>query len=744
VAGQAAEQIIAGVVLSERLAVTMYGAIHRAQFGGQRNLRGLVVDPKMLAEEAFRIPLTNPKWIDTVMRLAHPHIVPTVAVECGGPDVVVVMRGAGRYVTVQDLITEAKARVKHGGKIDLPVAALIGKSVIEALAVAHKAGVIHGAVHPRSVLVDEDGGVRLGDFVVGRALTTAVAQGADSSLWRGLAGYIAPELVVGEDPTPGVDVFAVGAMLFAMLSGEVPPGNLRATPAVERLVQRALDTDPNRRYKTANDLLENLLEALEDDRWDIAEPHELVSEAGLATADANIDQATEDLLASLGSSSPGIQLPIRPSADLRAEASAARHKPSAAGSRLDALLHDLDDTTGLTTVDDIPVRNTVDPVAEIIKKDPRRREAIVQSRVPSLDDADDVTPLPPPSPTRDSESDMTLERSPRRASDVSGLNPTRRQSEANADEAAAIAAIGSLDAKRADSTGARATAPRPRVAKPIVEPIEDLDAKPPRLRSRWPGIIALLVVAGVGYFIYHQYTSQESRDEETKRKNEEDKQKHDEDERAAREAAALANVRASIRISGPAESTIWLKLVGRTPLESLPLSSAMMHELRVEGVPGHQPLDAQVLPANWNNDNPKNRHGKLVLTLKQAPIDPKSKQPAPTQLPAQPPKPPDATNFPEGRGTIRVETNPPGAEVWLLIGVGGSATFTDLRAGVTYELRVLKDGFLPGFVTIAADDWREGTDRSIPIDAAKKKTSIERSVELSPDPNAKPDPKKPR
>src|SRR5438309_1378400 len=117
----------------------MYGAIHRAQFGGQRNLRGLVVDPKMLAEEAFRIPLTDPKWTDTVMRLAHPNIVPTIAVECGGPDVVVVMRGAGRYVTAQDLITEAKARGKQGGKVDLPVAALIGRSVIEALATAHKA-----------------------------------------------------------------------------------------------------------------------------------------------------------------------------------------------------------------------------------------------------------------------------------------------------------------------------------------------------------------------------------------------------------------------------------------------------------------------------------------------------------------------------------------------------------------------------------------------------------------------------
>jgi hypothetical protein len=43
----------AGVVLSERLAVTMYGAIHRAQFSGKPNLRGLVLDPKLLVSPAL-------------------------------------------------------------------------------------------------------------------------------------------------------------------------------------------------------------------------------------------------------------------------------------------------------------------------------------------------------------------------------------------------------------------------------------------------------------------------------------------------------------------------------------------------------------------------------------------------------------------------------------------------------------------------------------------------------------------
>lgn len=192
--GQAAEQIIAGVVLSERLAVTMYGAIHRAQFSGQRNLRGLVVDPKILAEEAFRVALTDAAAVATAVALDHQTIVPTVAVESGGSDVVIVTRGVGRYVTVQDLIATARANRSQGGKLPIPVAAAIGRSVIEALAAAHRAKVVHGAVHPRSVLIDEDGGVRLGDFVVGRALTTAVAQGADSAMWRGLIGYLAPEL----------------------------------------------------------------------------------------------------------------------------------------------------------------------------------------------------------------------------------------------------------------------------------------------------------------------------------------------------------------------------------------------------------------------------------------------------------------------------------------------------------------------------------------------------------------------
>jgi serine/threonine protein kinase len=762
VGGQAAEQIIAGVVLSERLAVTMYGAIHRAQFNGQRNLRGLIVDPKFLEDTAFRNTVMDATLVESVAALEHPHVVPTFTVESGGPDVVVVTRGVGRYVTVQDLITASRARAKGGGKLSIPVAGLIGRSVIEALAAAHQAGVIHGAVHPRSVLIDEDGGVRVGDFVVGRALTTAVAQGADSALWRGLAGYIAPELVVGEDPTPGADVYAVGAMLFTMLSGEVPPGTLRVTPAVERLVQRALDTDPKRRYKTATDLLENLIEAMEDDRWELADKAELIREAGLSAADQNIDDATEDLLASLGSSAMQVT-PTRPSMDLRAEQSISRQSSPGVqqtGGRLDALLADLGgpDHTNVTQIDDEPYRR--DPISELIALDPRKREAIVSSsRVPSLDDPDDATPLPPPQSHAEYD---TGRRSGRAAS--SGARAS------SADEAAALAAIGDLDegARRMSGIGdqaaiaamkleeAAARAERAAVkletggqkkvevrrAPPIADPLPEIDAPSMRVKSRMGGvlgIVVILIAIGAGYMIYKQFTKQEELDAKSKQQQEDDKAEHDRKEREAIEDLPDPG---SIRVtSNPPQAGVWLK-IGRTPVDSIPLSSAQMHELRIEGVDGYDPVDTQVVASHWTGDKNKKR-ATLNVVLKPAAKD-KTGKVEPVKLPVMPPKPPDATGFLPGRGPIHVESTPPGAEVWMFIGMTNNVELAGIRAGMPYELRVLADGYLPGYISVTGDEWRDGGDPNVPIDRAKKKASLEKSVDLVADPNAakKDDPKK--
>ncbi len=791
--GGSAEQIIAGVVLSERLAVTMYGAIHRAQWSGQRNLRGLVIDSKMLAETAFRTALVDIKDIQTAISLDHPNIVPTIAVEHGGPDVVVVTRGGGRYVTVQDLISAARASRKDGGKLPLPVAAAIGKSAVEALAAAHKAKVVHGAVHPRSVVIDQDGGVKLGDFVNGRALTSAVAQGADSSLWRGLSGYLAPELVVGDDPSPASDVFAAGAMLFTMLSGEVPPGTIHVSPAVERLVQRALDTDLARRYKNASDLLENLLEAFEDDRWDLADRGEIIRAAGLSETDTNIDDATEDLLASLGASAAKVQVtPMRPSVDLRAEAIATRQKTptSSSANRLEALLSDLEDPREMTAVEDLNAFKR-DPISELIQMDPRKREAIVQvkSRVPSLDDPDDETPLPPPSPGRDSS--PTLSPPSRRSASgdesaaldaIAGLGragsrpgsrPSLRHSSTGNDELANLDApmrmSGAADAaelaaakleqaaKRAEAAAARvetnseALQPakpkveKPKAVRPIVDPIIVDDVPPVRIKSRIPGIIGLVVILGlVAGGIYMITSRNDGVDEIAEKRRKEREELERKAAELTKQATDLLVDPGTIKVrSNPPQAGVWLKL-GTSPFDSLGLSSDRMHELRVEGVDGFQPIDTQVVGAHWSGEKDK-RLARITVELKH-PAKDKAGKPAPTKLPAMPPKPPDATGFVGGRGPIHVEAmcvdgakkEPCHADVWLYIGMTDAVEFANIPAGRNYEFKVLKDGFVDKPLVIGADEWRDlkKGKATEPIDSAAKLAVIERSVDLVPDPKA--------
>ncbi len=762
VGGQTAEQIIAGVVLSERLAVTMYGAIHRAQWNGQRNMRGLVVDPKMLAEDTFRIAVTDARSTASAIALDRSTIVPTMAVESNGPDVVIVTRGVGRYVTVQDLISAARANRSAGGKLSLPVAAAIGKSVVEALAAAHGAGVVHGAVHPRSVLIDEDGGVRLGDFIVGRALTTAVAQGADSALWRGLAGYLAPELVVGADPSPACDVFAAGALLFTMLSGEVPPGTLHVTPAVERLVQRALDTDLVRRYKNASHLFENLLEAFEDDRWEIADRGEVIKAAGLSQTGDNIDDATEDLLASLGNSAVQVT-PMRPSMDSRAEASARR--PST-GNRLDALLADLnEDVPEHTDAEGISFKR--DPISELIQMDPRKREAIVQvkPRVPSLDDPDDETPLPPPEPDPDSDvarrlPDRELAAAARSSTrdEAAAMNalldldePVRRVSNA-ADQAAIAAARLEEAAKRAEAAAARVddaaepetavarVSARRSVVRPIViEEVPAFDLPPPRLKSRAFGVILMLVLAGCGVGFYLIYRNQQ---EATAAQQARDAEKQKEaDERSKLANQALADAGTIVVSSSPSEAGVWLRL-GRTPLTTMRLGASSTHELAFL-LDGHQLGEAQVLAGNWSGEGEKQRAVVNVTLKKLAPPPaPRGARRPPPVVPAALPLQPTAvhgTTTATGRGPITVQSSPENAEAFLYVGLTGSMRFSELTAGRDYELVVVKDGHKPRHITIKADDWRDGGDPNIPIDAAKKKSLLERSVELE----ALPEPKKP-
>ena len=110
----------------------------------------------------------------------------------------------------------------------------IGGQLLSALHAAHALGVIHRDVKPDNVFLLEGSGplrIKLIDFGIGRDLGDPSSRVTAPDVVVGTVGYMAPEQLFGDDPSPRSDVYAAGATLYQMLSGrpphEVASGDMR-------------------------------------------------------------------------------------------------------------------------------------------------------------------------------------------------------------------------------------------------------------------------------------------------------------------------------------------------------------------------------------------------------------------------------------------------------------------------------------------------------------------------------------
>lgn len=156
------------------------------------------------------------------------------------------------------------------GRLDERAAADVAAQIADGLEAAHLRGVLHRDLKPDNILLDENGRPKLADFGIAR-LAAATALTRTGEL-LGTPRYLAPEQMTGEVVDERVDVYALGVILYEMLSGMTPTGGatpseivsrrLRSDPlplhrlapvtfALEAIVMRAIARDPDRRYARA-------------------------------------------------------------------------------------------------------------------------------------------------------------------------------------------------------------------------------------------------------------------------------------------------------------------------------------------------------------------------------------------------------------------------------------------------------------------------------------------------------------
>jgi WD40 repeat protein/serine/threonine protein kinase/DNA-binding winged helix-turn-helix (wHTH) protein len=138
---------------------------------------------------------------------------------------------------------------------------LIGQ-IGRALAYAHRRGVVHGDLHPGNVLLDEEGNAFLADF--------GMAARLGNSLSSAPLAYTSPERRTGEAPSPGGDIYSLGAIAYRLATGTPPPHDipsarsLRADlpDALHSVIARATHPDPQERFPDTAALLTDLDYAL--------------------------------------------------------------------------------------------------------------------------------------------------------------------------------------------------------------------------------------------------------------------------------------------------------------------------------------------------------------------------------------------------------------------------------------------------------------------------------------------------
>lgn len=246
----------------------IYKALDRAL---GRTVAIKILRPSLTKDPSFLEKFRNEAR--AVANLSHPNIVTVYDVGSEGLTHYIVME----MVDGKDL----KKIIKDSGALPINRAVDLSIDICSGLGYAHRSGLVHADVKPQNILVTPQDIVKVTDFGIAQALTDTHPQQRSDVVW-GSPHYFAPEQARGEAPTPQSDVYAVGIVMFELLTGELPytgttqkdlamahiqdpiPNiesyNPNVPDRLAKVIYRAMAKNPRDRFRDA-DQLGNLLNA---------------------------------------------------------------------------------------------------------------------------------------------------------------------------------------------------------------------------------------------------------------------------------------------------------------------------------------------------------------------------------------------------------------------------------------------------------------------------------------------------
>jgi serine/threonine-protein kinase len=204
-----------------------------------------VLHPHLASRQESRQRLA--REAKAVARLHHPNILEVFDFSAADAQDAYLVTEYVRGRTLKDYVDEL-------GPLEPPeLAAMVIHEIASALAHAHEAGVIHRDNKSENVMVREDGVLKLMDFGIAKLLDMEERMTITGAL-VGSPAHMAPEIIEGQEAGPEADVFSLGTILYALVTGRLPFTASNTTATLKRILDGTYE-DPRQRVPTLSDEL---------------------------------------------------------------------------------------------------------------------------------------------------------------------------------------------------------------------------------------------------------------------------------------------------------------------------------------------------------------------------------------------------------------------------------------------------------------------------------------------------------